>query len=38
MYRKLYLNNKHWTQYYISVKEYRNAWYYFRKMIKAIFQ
>ena len=38
MNKQYYNANKNWVEYYVSVNEWKNAWYYFEKMIKSIFE
>jgi len=36
MNKKLYKDRKHWVEYFISIGDFRNAWFYFKRMIESL--
>ena len=36
MNKRLYKDREHWVEYFISVGDFKNAWFYFGRMIKSL--
>jgi len=36
MNKRLYKDRKHWLEYFISIGDFKNAWFYFGRMIESL--